>query len=217
MFRFKICPKKMSQMKKVAYLKHRHLSWIIIKVQLFTLFSYSEYSPLHFFFVFTTFVERVDKMILFFCKELSYCVKEDLNFLSLFSNTSKEKGEERQLATKLSYFRVLRFKDLKIGKIFCSIFISLSKSISWPRNCPQHFLENRIRVVTFVHSYYRWSILTIVNKLFIQVDHECDIMIAQIEKRRRAMYADIDAVVKRKTGKRKKEIKVLRTEFNEVA
>jgi len=41
-------------------------------------------------------------------------------------------------------------------------------------------------------------------------------MIAQIEKRRRAMYADIDAIVQRKKGKRQKEIRGLRIEFNEV-
>ena len=41
-------------------------------------------------------------------------------------------------------------------------------------------------------------------------------MIAQIERRRQKMYADIDAVVQRKKGKRQKEIKGLRSEFNEV-
>ena len=41
-------------------------------------------------------------------------------------------------------------------------------------------------------------------------------MIAQIEKRRQAMYADIDAVVRRKKGKRQKEIRELRVEFKEV-
>ena len=41
-------------------------------------------------------------------------------------------------------------------------------------------------------------------------------MIAQIEKRRQAMYKDVDAIVERKKGKRQKEIKSLRVEFNEV-
>lgn len=41
-------------------------------------------------------------------------------------------------------------------------------------------------------------------------------MIARIEKRRQAMYSDVDAIVQRKKGKRKKEIKGLRVEFKEV-
>jgi len=41
-------------------------------------------------------------------------------------------------------------------------------------------------------------------------------MIAQIEKRRKAMYADIDSILEKKKGRRQQLIQGLRGEFDEV-
>nr|XP_026694126.1 tripartite motif-containing protein 59 isoform X2 [Ciona intestinalis] len=54
------------------------------------------------------------------------------------------------------------------------------------------------------------------KELRLKVDQECDEMIAQIEKRRKSMYADVDKALNGKREKPDKKIETLRSQFTKM-